>query len=64
MSEQGSRPVPPPRLAERGVVPLDQLWSRLTPERRRQTLHLLSNVVARRIEPLLRKEADDERHLS
>ncbi len=40
----------PPRLAERSVVPLNQLWSRLRPERRQQTLHLPANIVARHVE--------------
>ena len=50
----------PPRLAAKGVVPLDQLWILLAPERRQQALRILAGVVARQLVPLPRKEADDE----
>ena len=52
---------PPPRPAAKGVVPLDQLWQQLAPQKRRQALQILASVVARQIVPLPRKEADDER---
>jgi len=55
---------PPPRPAATGVVPLDQLWPQLTPERQRQTLRILAGVVARQLVPLRGKEADDERQSS
>ena len=60
MSGQGSLSVPP-RCASAGVVPLDQLWAQLAPERRQQALRVLASVVARRIVSLPEKEADDER---
>ena len=60
MSGQGSLSVPP-RSASAGVVPLDQLWAQLAPERRQQALRVLASVVARRIVSLPEKEADDER---
>jgi hypothetical protein len=52
---------PPPRPAAEGVVPLDQLWTELALEKRRQALRILAGVVGRQVVPFPEKEADDER---
>jgi hypothetical protein len=55
---------PPPRPAAKGIVPLEQLWTELAPEKRRQALQILACVVARHIVPPPEKEVDDERQAS
>jgi hypothetical protein len=50
---------PPPRPAAE-VVPLEQLWTELAPEERRQALRILAGVVSRQIVPFPEKEAADE----
>jgi hypothetical protein len=47
-----------------GIVPLDQLWTQLAPERRQQALRILAGIVARHVVSLPGKEADDERQSS
>lgn len=55
-------PVPPPRPIAAKTVALDQLWLRLSLERRQGVLRTLSRVVAQQLEPPPEgKEVDDER---
>ena len=62
MPRQGSLPVPPPRRAAKGAVPLDELWAQLAPARQQQALRILACAVARQIlQPPAKKEANDER---
>ncbi len=60
-----SRQVPPPRLPvalsqSATIVPLEQLWTRILPERRQELLEQLTRILARQLAPPVRKEEADE----
>jgi hypothetical protein len=41
------------------IVPLDQLWSRIAPIRRQELLGQLTRILAQRLAPPGREEADE-----
>jgi hypothetical protein len=48
----------------KGAIPLEELWTRLAPDKQQQALRILARVVARQLVPPPRKEADNDRRIS